>query len=124
MPQSLSVISYINYPKYLLRKKKKILKKTNWISLGSFVLSLLIIGCFVFYLYMEMCLVEMNFDLRKKEEEVGALENETKQLESKIGNTLSIEELKKKVQDLKLTKANEIRYLRLKGTPTLSLENK
>ena len=73
---------------------------------------------------MEMRLVEMNFDLRKKEEEVGALENETKQLESKISNTLSIEELRKKVQDLKLTKVNEIRYLKLKGTPTLSLESK
>ena len=81
-------------------------------------------GCFAFYLYMDVCLVEMNFHLREKEEELTLLQNETKQLESKIGSALSIEELKKKVEDLKLTKVNEIRYLRLKGTPTLSLENK
>jgi len=71
---------------------------------------------------MNLQLVEMNFTLRGKEKKLNILENDIKQLESKFGNSLSIEELEKKIQELNLTKADNVKYLRLKTSPTLSLE--
>ena len=122
MPQSLSIISYMSHPKSRSKKRKKSSRKTNEIPVASFILTLLTLGCFTFYLYMNLQLVEMNFTLRGKEEELTVLDNEIKQLESKIGSSLSIKELEKKVQELKLTKADDIRYLKVNRTPSLSLE--
>jgi len=121
MPQTLSIISYISSPRKIVKKGKKFFRELNQVFVGSLVLTLLTAACFGFYLYMNLELVEMNFKIREEEEALADVEDEIKQLDSRVGNSLSIEELEKKVQELKLTRADDIRYMKVKVTPSLSL---
>lgn len=122
MPQALSII----YPKtktFFKAKKKKASKgKKNKIFVGSLLNFILISGFFFLYLYLNLQVVEINFNLREGEKELRLLENEIKQLEVKLGNFLSLAELEKRVRKFGLVKADDVRYLKIEKVGSLTLE--
>lgn len=90
----------------------------------SLFLSFLIAAFFSFYLYLNLDIVKINFDLRTKEEEIRNLEKEAKKLETYLNEPLSLETLDKKAEELGLIRAGDIRYLEGDEDKTLSLEKK
>ena len=104
------------------RRKNFQTEKNNVFTL-SFFLSFFLITCFTFFLYLNLQLVENNFNLREKEKEFNALEGEIKKLEIQVGEVFSIQELKEKSKELNLVKAEDIRHLGTKEAESLSLED-
>jgi len=135
MPRALSIKSSMacprakNYRKKSIwrqvfaRKKRNSRTKGNNIFTISFFISLLTIACFAFFLYLNLQLVESNFNLREKEKELSRLEGETKKLEIQVGEVFSIQELKERSEELDLVRAEDIRYLEADKKGNLSLEN-
>lgn len=133
MPRALSIkqISYSrsrsagrkNTRRRLSGKRKKTFQtKENNVLFLSFFLSFFVVACFAFFLYLNLQLVENNFNLREKEQKLSALKGDVKKLEIQIGETLSINELREISEDLNLAKAENIRYLGAEEAENLSLE--
>lgn len=124
MPRALSLNSSLPF----LRKKnisdgKKGSVKTSSPFLSIFLV-ILIIGCFVLYLYFNLQIVTINFELRTKEEELRNLEKESKKIETRLNEPFSIETLKNRAKELGLVRTGDIRYLELGQNETLSFEKK
>jgi cell division protein FtsL len=127
MPRALSIASSITYSRTKastgLKRRRHFQEKRGRALFLSFFVSLLILGFFIFYLYLNIQLVELNFNLKEKEGEIKALETEIQKLESQINKSLSIERLRGVATDLDLVSAEDVRYLEPKKTGSLSMEN-
>lgn len=122
MPQALSIF-YLKGKTILKTKKRRVSKKKkSKIFVGSLLCFIFILGFFFLYLFLNLQVVEISFNLREREKELRFLENETKGLETKLGNFISLAELEKKVQKFKLTRADEVRYLKIEKIGSLTLE--
>ena len=136
MPRTLSIKPSIVYSKtkcfqkkgiwrrLFVRKKRNSRTEENNFFVLSFFISLLIIICFAFFLYLNLQLVESNFNLREKEKELSRFKSETEKLEIQVGGIFSIQEIRERSKELDLVKAEDIRYLETDKKESLSLENR
>ena len=108
--------------KGLFSIRKKINKKKNPILKFSLFVFIITIAIFSFYLFLSIQLVEMNYSLGDREEELAMLENDIKGIESQISSSFSIKELNDYADNLKLTKAKDIRYLKTEVLTNVSLK--
>jgi len=92
------------------------------VSLFSFFLLMLIMGFFSFYLYLNVQLVELNFDLKERDVKIESLEAGIQKVESRIGNSLSIEDLRSVANNLNLVDVENVRYLEPGSVPSASLQ--
>lgn len=76
------------------------------------IFSLLILILFGVYLYLSLQLVEMNFQLKKKEEALLNLEAKSQELETKIENRFSVANLKNIADKNNLEKPQAVKYLK------------
>jgi len=93
------------------------------VSLFSFFLLTLIMGFFSFYLYLNIQLVELNFDLKERDVKIESLEAGIQKVESRIGDSLSIEDLRAIANNLNLVDVENARYLEPGSVPSASLES-
>lgn len=96
--------------------------RINKTFFGSALIMFLIIGCFAFYLYLSLQLVEANFSLKEKEQVLQDIEVESQALEIQVSSILSIKELRIIAEKLGLTKVEDVRYLEPEEDASLSLE--
>jgi len=69
-------------------------------------------------------MVEINFDLRDKEKELIKLEQDIERLNSQIKEFTSLDKLQEAAKELKLVKANDVRYLKGDYSSSTALGNK
>ena len=126
MPRALLIAPSITYSKTKasssLKKGRNLQEKRGRVFIFSLFVSLLMLGFFIFYLYLNIQLVELNFNLKEKEGEIKALETEIQKLESQVNKSLSIERLRGLAIKLDLVNAEDVRYLEPKEISNLSLE--
>ncbi|HOK35309.1 MAG TPA: hypothetical protein PLL80_01075 [Candidatus Pacearchaeota archaeon] len=127
MPQALHSLYISNSSQaknrnFEISKSKKVAKSHNkdFTFYFSIIISFLLIGCFVFYLYLAIEMVEVNFTLREKEKKLALLEEENKEIENQIRQALSLGEMEKKAKELALVKADNIQYLQFSQIGNLS----
>lgn len=128
MPQALSKVStvrYTSYKKTALKAKgcKKINTRANKKIFGwSLFFFCLLISLFIYNLYLNLQLVDINFNLRdysKKAEEFAVnLQN----LQSKVVGITSLENIKKATKSLNLETVKNIKFVKIPSTGSLSLE--
>lgn len=101
-----------------LATKKRILQKRGGASKSRKklplipIFSLLILILFGVYLYLSLQLVEMNFQLKKKEEALLNLEANSQELEARIENRFSVANLKNIADKNNLEKPQVVKYLK------------
>lgn len=126
MPKALSTVSAMSYsmprPSVKKRTNVSVSRKSNKISLVSFLTFLLLIGTFVFYLYLNVQLVEANFDLKDIEKNLEKTEIENQKLEAQIGESVSMQKLQVVAQESKLERAKDVRFVEVAKPGNLSLE--
>ncbi|MCD6094882.1 hypothetical protein J7J39_03205 [bacterium] len=124
MPQALSVTSSITYSKKRVKTRRILKRKEGRCHLPVFFVSFLIILCFFSYLYLNLKMVEINFDLRDKEKELIKLEQDIERLNSQIKEFTSLDKLQEAAKELKLVRANDVRYLKGDYSSSTALGNK
>lgn len=134
MPQALSTVSIISHSitKNHSKKRKakirtsamssKISTKEKKIFRTSLIFCILFVGMVTFYLYLNLQLVEANFSLREVSKEAEKVESEIQALESAVVRGSSIDNIKKLAKDLDLKEAQNVRFVQISETGTLSLE--
>mgnify|MGYP007030177916 CR=1 FL=1 len=126
MPRALSTVSTMHYSITRPRARKQkayINQKTRSNTFGvSLVLFIFFMATFVFYLYLNIQLVEANFGLKEMEKKLEEAEIENQNLEAQIGEALSIKKLQEVAQESKLEKAQDIRFVEIKTPGNLSME--
>ncbi len=125
MPRALSAVSTIRYSISGSEPKRKVVyfesKRSSTFGVALF-LSILFIGTFIFYLYLNVQLVEANFNLKDIEKKLELSEVESQNLEAQIGETLSMKKLQEIAKESNLEKAQDIRFVELKTPGSLSME--
>ncbi len=124
MPQALSVISSITYSKKKVKSRRILKREGERFYLPVFFVSFLIILCFFSYLYFNLKIVEINFDLRDKEKELMKLNQEIETLNSQIREFTSLDKFQQKAKELKLVRAKDVRYLRRDYSSPTAFRNK
>ena len=128
MPQALSTVSVISRP--VSRRKKSRSSSVNAAVIIpnkkvfriSLFLCILFLGMTIFYLYLNLQLVEANFNLRNIVEKSTEVETKTQALESAIIENVSIKRIKETADKLKLVEAKNVRFVKLSEVGSLSLE--
>ena len=124
MPRALSTISVINYS----AKKSRVTKsytsqsKNRRVFRFSLFLSFLLLGVIILNLYLNLQLVEANFNLKEVAKKIEKTEAKTQNLESQIVSSHSIDKIKKAAKDLKLVEAKNVEFVKISKTGSLSLE--
>lgn len=128
MPQALSTVSVISRPINKHQKNGSSSTRTAVVVLNkkvfriSLFLCILFLGTMIFYLYLNLQLVEANFNLRKIVEKSTEVETKTQALESEIIENASIKRIKAAADKLKLVEAKNVRFVKLSEVGSLSLE--
>lgn len=103
----------------LVKVNNRINNKVFWTSL---IITISLIGVFIFYLYLNIQLVEANFDLKEIKAKLKKIEVNSQRLEDQIGESVSIQKLQETAQELKLERAVDIRFVEIEKPDSLSLE--
>lgn len=128
MPRALSTVSVINYSVSRASRRKKIsshtlaTQKKNKVLPCSLIIFLILLGAFFFNLFLNINLVEANFQLREVEDSLGKIETETQNLESQIVQSVSIDRIRGAAQNLNLVKTENIKFVKIPNIGNLSLE--
>lgn len=133
MPQALPKVSTMRcsiYQGYQGRKKlsravsksysfeKSMRKVFRWSLFFSFVL----LGIFIYNLYLNLQLVDINFSLKNTKDKSQDIEIQVQNLESKLIGMTSIGNLKRLANSLKLVEAKEIKFVKISIPGSLSFE--
>jgi cell division protein FtsL len=125
MARALSSVSAINYPIHpRVASQKRIhssvrsKNKTFWVSL---LMSIVFVSTLVFYLSLNIQLVEANFELKSTENKLEQIDVKTQEIESQIVGSLSIEKIRLAAKNLKLVKAENIKFVRISDIGNLSM---
>lgn len=130
MPQALAKVSTVRYSTYHRRKKSSYsLSKTyssdksrKKIFRLSLFFSFLLLGIFIYNLYLNLLLVNINFNLKNIQEKSEDVEIQVQNLESRLIGMTSVDNLKKLAKSLKLVEAKEIKFVKVSVPGGLSLE--
>lgn len=125
MPRALSTVSTMHYSIVKSSSKKKTIpvsRANNKVFGISLFLFILLISGFVFYLYLNVQLVEANFDLKDVEKNLEKTEIENQKLEAQIGESVSMQKLQVVAQESKLERAKDVRFVEVVSPGNLTLE--
>lgn len=128
MPQALSKVSTIRYTSYKkpaqrAKRQSKIYIKNNKKVFGwSLFFLFLLVGLFVYNLYLNLQLVDINFSLRDYSKKGEELTVNLQNLQSKIVGITSLENIKKATTSLKLETVKNIKFVKIPSSGSLSLE--
>jgi cell division protein FtsL len=126
MPHALARVSTVKYVP--ARRKTKAKTKNSYFSYNkkvfraSLLFFVLFVGFFIYNLYLNLQLVEINFSLRKFSKQSERLEVQIQNLESRIIGITSLDNIKKSIKPLEFVEAKDIKFVKIPVAGGLSLE--